>query len=187
MNPATDQYSAMYCLTCYYNLRGLTSDRCPECGRFFNPSSPSTFSPTPKPTATREVMERIAKALDQLTETSDPEAQLRDLRRHNPFFSEIFRLQQANEVLRLHVRRLADKLVAHQLLASDDVDEINEMIEDSFVEVNFIVDDTSSNSEEPEVQSDFLIELQRAAEGHAALKVDAPTERSVSATDDQNA
>jgi len=122
----------------------------------------------------REVMDRIAKSLDQLTETSDPEGQLRNLRRHNPYFNEIFKLQQANEVLRLQVRRLTNKLVTHHLLDSHDVEEINEMIEDSFVEVNFIENDTATSPEEPELPSALLLELQRAAEGRKELKIASP-------------
>ncbi len=33
----------MYCLDCDYPLDQLSSDRCPECGREFNPDDPSTF------------------------------------------------------------------------------------------------------------------------------------------------
>ena len=32
------------CLTCNYALRGLTSPRCPECGRPFDPDQPLTFN-----------------------------------------------------------------------------------------------------------------------------------------------
>src|SRR5262245_46940874 len=33
----------MHCLTCHYDLSHLTEHRCPECGRTFDPSDPSTF------------------------------------------------------------------------------------------------------------------------------------------------
>lgn len=33
----------MNCLTCEYRLAGLDSDRCPECGRRFDPADSSTF------------------------------------------------------------------------------------------------------------------------------------------------
>src|SRR5678810_907663 len=31
------------CLKCNYSLRGLTSHRCPECGREFDPRDPTTM------------------------------------------------------------------------------------------------------------------------------------------------
>lgn len=34
----------MYCIDCKYQLKGLTENRCPECGREFDPDSPLTFS-----------------------------------------------------------------------------------------------------------------------------------------------
>src|SRR5438045_3979320 len=33
----------MRCLSCKYDLRHLTEHRCPECGREFDPSDPTTF------------------------------------------------------------------------------------------------------------------------------------------------
>jgi hypothetical protein len=33
------------CLGCGYDLRGLTSRQCPECGRAFNPADPATMGP----------------------------------------------------------------------------------------------------------------------------------------------
>lgn len=34
---------AMRCLSCRYDLSHLTEQRCPECGRAFDPSDPATF------------------------------------------------------------------------------------------------------------------------------------------------
>ena len=34
----------MYCLACDYDLTHLDTDRCPECGRAFNPLNPDTFA-----------------------------------------------------------------------------------------------------------------------------------------------
>jgi hypothetical protein len=44
------------CLHCGYALRGLTTARCPECGRAFDPTDPATFT-RPKPVApsTRDI------------------------------------------------------------------------------------------------------------------------------------
>lgn len=33
----------MFCKTCRYDLRELTTDCCPECGRAFDPANPETF------------------------------------------------------------------------------------------------------------------------------------------------
>lgn len=35
----------MHCLDCDYALNHLTSNRCPECGRLFDPNDPTTFRP----------------------------------------------------------------------------------------------------------------------------------------------
>ena len=51
----------IYCLTCRYELRGLTSTRCPECGRPFDPASPSTY--TRFPSRTREVEDRVYQTI----------------------------------------------------------------------------------------------------------------------------
>jgi hypothetical protein len=34
----------IFCLRCRYELRGLTSRRCPECGRVFDPERAETYS-----------------------------------------------------------------------------------------------------------------------------------------------
>src|SRR5271163_1766704 len=36
-------YEEGLCLGCKYPLRGLTSHRCPECGRPFDPAAPATY------------------------------------------------------------------------------------------------------------------------------------------------
>lgn len=33
----------MHCLTCHYDLAHLAENRCPECGRAFDPADPNTF------------------------------------------------------------------------------------------------------------------------------------------------
>jgi hypothetical protein len=33
----------MRCLSCHYSLKNLTENRCPECGREFDPRYPNTF------------------------------------------------------------------------------------------------------------------------------------------------
>lgn len=36
-----------FCLQCGYDLRNLESHRCPECGRAFDPTKPSTYVNSP--------------------------------------------------------------------------------------------------------------------------------------------
>jgi hypothetical protein len=110
-------------------------------------------------------MDRIAIAVTHLTEVSDPEEQLRRLRRANPYFSEIFRLQQANETLRLEVKRLTQRLAANGLLDAKELEEISGLIDDSVLQFDFVEDDDGEPKEQTEVLSPELLELQRAAEG----------------------
>src|SRR3954471_8848655 len=35
------------CLECNYVLRGLPEPRCPECGRYFDPTDPSSYTVKP--------------------------------------------------------------------------------------------------------------------------------------------
>jgi hypothetical protein len=49
--------SIRYCRSCLHSLRGLTSNRCPECGRHFDPDDPRTTLPRPY----HEVWEWIAR------------------------------------------------------------------------------------------------------------------------------
>lgn len=43
----------MRCLTCEYPLHSLGSNRCPECGRPFDPDDASTFADSPFPLVVR--------------------------------------------------------------------------------------------------------------------------------------
>ncbi len=42
--PGSQDGNGMFCRGCGYNLFGLTSHRCPECGRPFNPNDVTTFN-----------------------------------------------------------------------------------------------------------------------------------------------
>lgn len=42
------EYGNMYCRSCHYMLVGLPENRCPDCGRLFDPDKPSTFLWHPK-------------------------------------------------------------------------------------------------------------------------------------------
>ena len=37
------RHAQRYCERCWYSLRGLNENRCPECGQGFDPDDPSTF------------------------------------------------------------------------------------------------------------------------------------------------
>ena len=41
--PTESSPSIRHCLGCSYDLRGLPENRCPECGRCFDPDDPGTF------------------------------------------------------------------------------------------------------------------------------------------------
>jgi hypothetical protein len=57
----------MYCRGCGYALIGLTSNRCPECGREFDPANPRTFLARPRRVVLRWVIKKIALVLVCLT------------------------------------------------------------------------------------------------------------------------
>jgi hypothetical protein len=52
-----------YCGRCFYDLRGLRSRRCPECGQPFNPDKPGTYSRTPHSTRVRDFLNSVADVL----------------------------------------------------------------------------------------------------------------------------
>ena len=45
----------MYCQHCDYRITGITESRCPECGRRFNASDPSTFSTSDRAMRQRDI------------------------------------------------------------------------------------------------------------------------------------
>jgi hypothetical protein len=58
----------IYCLSCYYNLRGLTERRCPECGRPFDPDVASTYSITPSAQRARKALNQVSATLARMTD-----------------------------------------------------------------------------------------------------------------------
>ena len=55
-HPATE--SPRFCRRCGYELRGLPTPRCPECGRAFDPANPPARSGPVRPTGTRHRFRR---------------------------------------------------------------------------------------------------------------------------------
>src|SRR5687768_10963227 len=52
-----------YCGRCFYDLRGLRSRRCPECGQPFNPNQPATYCRTPHSTRVRDFLHTVGDTL----------------------------------------------------------------------------------------------------------------------------
>jgi hypothetical protein len=55
--------TSMYCRQCGYQLAGLSENRCPECGRAFDPGNRRTFLCEPRSWSVRRWARRIAVAL----------------------------------------------------------------------------------------------------------------------------
>ena len=64
--PPTIATLRMFCRQCGYILDGLPSNRCPECGRDFDPGDPRSFLARPRRTALRRLV-KIAVVLFCLT------------------------------------------------------------------------------------------------------------------------
>jgi hypothetical protein len=95
----------MYCLGCYYDLRGLPAEtqRCPECGRYFDPAAPHTYTTRSRPPTVWEVLTKAAETAAQAMEPPNErierlERQLRG--RTSSAFAEVDYLRRVNEVLR---------------------------------------------------------------------------------------
>src|SRR5687767_6979345 len=61
-----------YCLRCFYDLRGLPENRCPECGRFFDPDDPRTYSATVSPERLRNAVKQAASAVSETWRMLNP-------------------------------------------------------------------------------------------------------------------
>src|SRR2546423_1253480 len=96
MNPPFLPSSSMYCRNCYYDLRGLPSNRWPECGSVFNPNDGATFSRSPGP-------QRIKKLLRAIIPPSQPPARSGSVNAQKVLENKVRQLQQDNDLLWDHV------------------------------------------------------------------------------------
>ena len=55
-----------FCLACRYSLQGISTAKCPECGRSFDPDDPRTTSPHPHATGP-QWLARVGRVLIMLT------------------------------------------------------------------------------------------------------------------------
>ena len=69
----------IYCLKCFYCLRGLLDDRCPECGAPFDRSDSATFSSEPEGPALRQAIRALSRYLR--VPDRPPQVLLAELRR----------------------------------------------------------------------------------------------------------
>lgn len=133
----------MYCLNCSYDLRDLPSDRCPECGRVFDPRNPETFARQPG-------SQRLLKLLRFITPRAAKESSsigaIARLQR------EVDRLRAENDLLWEHFGWLLSQLLDRGIITADDAqqraqeiratvaDELKAQIETSDLE-NIVVDE----------------------------------------------
>ncbi|HET6251198.1 MAG TPA: hypothetical protein VFE47_26180 [Tepidisphaeraceae bacterium] len=61
--PEEQSFWSRYCRQCFYDLRGLPENRCPECGLSFDPDRPETFSRSPGPQRLRDLVRRAKSNL----------------------------------------------------------------------------------------------------------------------------
>jgi hypothetical protein len=157
----------MYCLGCYYDLRGLTESRCPECGRTFNPDRPSSFSRTPHATPVRDLVDRVGKALEQALAPDDPQQILRRIRSSTASqVAEVDRLRRTNATLRAQLDFVLDVLEQNGLVAADELARLREEMaraEAHPIEMVEHLEPADNGAEEEPITAD-LLDLQRAAQ-----------------------
>ena len=53
----------MHCIHCDYLLKNLTVNRCPECGRVFDPTNPETYRPFDSELRSKRIKSEIKTAI----------------------------------------------------------------------------------------------------------------------------
>jgi hypothetical protein len=167
MSSAGEHETGMYCLGCRYNLRGLPENRCPECGRSFDPSRPTTFARQQHPTPLRDLAQAFLKGVEQ----GSPDSTLLLLRQLRRQRSERLRkalesqemqsLRGENELLRSKLREVLELMLAHDLIDRDGIERIFAEIEQAAAIPVELVDAEAGDDSEPSAD---LLDLQKAVE-----------------------
>ena len=107
----------IYCISCRYDLRGLTSNRCPECGRCFDPASASTY--TRYPSRTGELEDRVYKTVVGFLR--DPRQGQRFTASLASLWSQQSRLAAENVELRATLAALEQLLIEKGLVSDEEI------------------------------------------------------------------
>jgi hypothetical protein len=107
----------IYCLTCRYDLRGLTSNRCPECGRAFDPGLASTY--TRYPSRTKELEDRVYQTIVGFLR--DPKQGQRFTASVASLWRQQSRLAAENVELRATLAALEQLLVEKGLVSEEEI------------------------------------------------------------------
>lgn len=135
--------TSIYCLGCYYDLRGLPSNRCPECGRPFDPKNAETFTRVPHSTRIRDLIGRIAKGIENaLTPAESVEDGLSKLQTTtSALANEILWLERSNYRLRLHLDLVLDVLINHKFMNESDLTDVRRQIQEGEAGWQFVNDE----------------------------------------------
>lgn len=162
--------SGMYCRGCHYDLRKLTSRRCPECGRWFDPDNAKTYSRQSRPTPVLDMVGRVGDTLERLmTEPHAPDPVTRWLRNMQSasLAREVERLLRENQVLRAQFDCIIAILDARQQLDPEMIQQVHDAAERAAAQpIEFVQPEPPPPvpldyaAEEPTPE---LLELQRAA------------------------
>jgi hypothetical protein len=156
-----------WCLGCYYDLRGLTSRRCPECGRPFTPGRRETYSPTPKPERLRKLVEAAMEFVTPAEDDAARRARLMALRQASAL-GEVHELRAEVAGLRTLVDHLGRLLVDKAVLSPEEWAALRAQAETRRAEVRdpltVVDDDVPEEAEAEGAPSRELEELGRAVE-----------------------
>lgn len=146
---------------CFYDLRGLTSTRCPECGRWFDPENTATYSRTPTPERLKKLVKQTALTLSDTLHLLAPPPPPEDVRRRS-LAAKVGELWQENATLRLQFELLIGHLVDKGLLQRDEIDALLSDVKGAAANAALSIIDDTPDEDEP-VPSQDLLDLRRAA------------------------
>jgi len=171
-----DPAGGIYCQGCFYDLRGLPPEtrRCPECGRYFDPNAPGTYSTRPGPPTVREVLKKAAETAARAIESPNErverlERQLRG--RRSAAFAEVEHFQQQNERLRERLDWALALLAEHEIIGRAELAEVRAEMERStrsiFEAIESPDDEAAGTSEELKALAAAANEMKRREDGDA--------------------